>query len=119
MRVPIRRIVELVCPKPALFGGRALSDAIIVSRVAIRLLPNGEDSRPQSPEKAYFFRCLRFRNDNHGAITLCMPDNGEPDAGIPCGPFDDRVSRSKLSVGFRIQDDAEAPLGPSPSPQDS
>ena len=50
---------------------------------------------------------MRAGHDDDHAITERRADEGETDAGIPRGAFDDRSARPQLSGGFCIAHDSE------------
>ncbi len=98
MALPIGDIVELIGPDRALrmllgepFGQTAGKFHVIIG-IGIGHGRHFDQARALQAQHVLFLLALRVGNDDHGFIAERIGDQGEADAGIAGGAFDDEAA---------------------------
>src|SRR5260370_12090079 len=105
MSFTIGSVVELIRPNPGTLLSEPSRNVIVVFRIPIRLLGHGDDFRAERAEQTYFFRRLRFGNDDDYLVTSGVTNHGKTDARVTGSALDDRCAWLEQTLLLGIGDD--------------
>ena len=114
MALTVGDVIELVGPDGTIwfgfcqFFGQTTRHMDIVVLIAIGDRRDFAQISTQQTQKVFLFLTLRFRDDNHRAITQRIADNGQTNAGIASGSFDDDAARFQKTAFFRVTNDGKS-----------
>ena len=107
MRVAIRDVIELVCPKPAALLCKPARDMIVVFRILVRFFRNCFYFRAERAKQMHFLRRLIIWNHNYRAISPRPSNYGKDDPGVTSGSLHDRGAWLKPTGFLSLGDDAK------------
>src|SRR5262249_8655548 len=103
MRVAIRDVIELICPKPAALLCQTARDMIVIFRILVRFFRHCLYLRAERAQQMHFLRRLIIWNHNYRGISPRPSNYGKPDPGVTSGSLNDHGAWLKptcfLSVG--------------------
>jgi len=82
MGQPVRGIVKLIRPEPAVLFGEPAGDVVVIAGLTVRFFGHGNDFGAERAEQTDFFRRLRFGNDDDRAITFRVANDRQANARI-------------------------------------